>query len=202
MLPSMNTPFLETLDMVSGGDPAATPAASIIVLHGLGADGNDFVPIAQELDLSAIGPVRFVFPNAPVQPVTINGGYEMRAWYDIYPPGADAKGRDYQDLRWSRFKNFAPAEMYTVVGEHVFPLLRTMGGDGSTYAHHMKDARFTIPHPRCWPRWWTCSTPWPAASPRAHARPAPDAASSYPSEVAAPDRRPTSSAPLALGGRQ
>src|SRR5205085_8857075 len=51
------------------------------------------------------------------------------------------------DLRWSRFKNEAPAEMYTIVSEHVFPFLRTLGGDGSTYAHHMKDARFTIPTP-------------------------------------------------------
>ena len=54
-------------------------------------------------------------------------------------------GRPYEDLRWSRFKHFAPAEMYSVVGEHVFPFLRTLGGDDSTYAHHMKDARFTIP---------------------------------------------------------
>ena len=53
------------------------------MLHGLGADGNDFVPIAQELDLDAVGPVRFVFPHAPVIPVTINNGYRMRAWYDI-----------------------------------------------------------------------------------------------------------------------
>ncbi len=65
----------------------------------------------------------------------------------IFPEGQDAKGRDYIDLRWSRFKNFAPAEMFSVVDEHVFPLLRSMGGDGSTYAHHMKDARFTIPTP-------------------------------------------------------
>ena len=64
-----------------------------------------------------------------------------------FPEGQDAKGRDYNDLRWSLFKNFTPAEMYTVVGEHVFPFLRTMGGDGSTYAHHIKDARFTIPTP-------------------------------------------------------
>jgi type I restriction enzyme M protein len=62
----------------------------------------------------------------------------------IFPAGKDPKGRPYDDLRWSRFKNFAPSEMHTVVGEHVFPFLRTMGGDGSTYAHHMKDARFTI----------------------------------------------------------
>ena len=63
----------------------------------------------------------------------------------LFPEGKDAKGRDYNDMRWSHFKNFAPAEMYTVVGEHVFPFLRTMGGDGSTYAQHMEGARFTIP---------------------------------------------------------
>lgn len=63
----------------------------------------------------------------------------------IFPEGRDPKERDYDDLRWSRFKHFAPADMHTVVGEHVFPFLRTLGGDGSTYAHHMKDARYTIP---------------------------------------------------------
>jgi type I restriction enzyme M protein len=66
----------------------------------------------------------------------------------VFPEGRDEKGRDFNDLRWSRFKNFAPAEMFAVMGEHVFPFLRTSlskGGDGSTYAHHMKDARFTIP---------------------------------------------------------
>jgi len=65
----------------------------------------------------------------------------------IFPVGKDARDRDYDDLRWSRFKNFAPADMYTVVGDHVFPFIRTMGGDGSTYSLHMKDARFTIPNP-------------------------------------------------------
>ena len=64
----------------------------------------------------------------------------------IFPEGKDSKGRPYEDLRWSRFKHFAPAEMLDVVAEHVFPLLRTLGGDDSTYAHHMKDARFTIPN--------------------------------------------------------
>ena len=59
------------------------PKASIIVLHGLGADGNDFVPVADELKLDGVGPVRFVFPHAPTRPVTINNGYVMRAWYDI-----------------------------------------------------------------------------------------------------------------------
>ena len=65
----------------------------------------------------------------------------------IFPKGKDAKGLAFANLRWSRFKNLSPAEMYTVVGEHVFPFLRTLGGDDSTYAHHMKDARFTIPTP-------------------------------------------------------
>ncbi|MDQ3419723.1 MAG: type I restriction-modification system subunit M N-terminal domain-containing protein, partial [Acidobacteriota bacterium] len=69
----------------------------------------------------------------------------------VFPEGKDGigkkGGRPYDDLRWSRFKHFAPAEMYTVVSEHVFPFLRTLGGDDSTYAHHMKDARFTIPTP-------------------------------------------------------
>lgn len=65
----------------------------------------------------------------------------------VFPAGKDDKGRDYQDLRWSRFKNFAPGDMYKVVGEHVFPLLRQLGGSGSSYALHMKDARFTIPTP-------------------------------------------------------
>ena len=65
----------------------------------------------------------------------------------VFPEGNDPKGRPYDDLRWSRFKNFAPAEMFDVVAEHVFPFLRNLGGDGSTYAHHMKDARFTIPKP-------------------------------------------------------
>jgi len=65
----------------------------------------------------------------------------------IFPPGADDRGRPYKDYRWSRFKNLAPAEMIVVVGQHVFPFLQTLGGEGSTYASHMRDARFTIPTP-------------------------------------------------------
>ena len=65
----------------------------------------------------------------------------------IFPEGADAKGRPYDSLRWSRFKNEAPAEMYTLVSEHVFPFLRALGGKDSTYAQHMDGARFTIPTP-------------------------------------------------------
>ncbi len=65
----------------------------------------------------------------------------------IYPEGSDERGRAYEDMRWSRFKNLEATEMFKVVGEHVFPFLRSLGGDGSTYSHHMKDARFTIPTP-------------------------------------------------------
>jgi phospholipase/carboxylesterase len=81
-------------------ETAPRPTASVIVLHGLGADGNDFVPVAEELDLRTIGPVRFVLPHAPTRPVTINGGYVMRAWYDIL--GTDlAKREDEEGLRQS-----------------------------------------------------------------------------------------------------
>jgi type I restriction enzyme M protein len=65
----------------------------------------------------------------------------------IFPEGKDNKGRPYEDFRWSRFKNFVPSDMLTVVADHIFPFLRTLGGDESTYAHHMKDARLTIPTP-------------------------------------------------------
>jgi len=60
-----------------------TPDAAVIWLHGLGADGNDFVPIVPELRLPPALAIRFVFPHAPVRPVTINNGFPMRAWYDV-----------------------------------------------------------------------------------------------------------------------
>ncbi|SNS71976.1 phospholipase/carboxylesterase [Noviherbaspirillum humi] len=64
-------------------ETAPNPTASVIWLHGLGADGSDFVPIVRELDLTDCPAIRFVFPHAPTMPVTINNGYVMRAWYDI-----------------------------------------------------------------------------------------------------------------------
>jgi phospholipase/carboxylesterase len=63
--------------------PGAEPRATVIVLHGLGADGTDFLPFADEIRLPGVGPVRWVLPRAPVRPVTLNGGMPMRAWYDI-----------------------------------------------------------------------------------------------------------------------
>jgi len=65
-------------------ETGSTPSASVIWLHGLGADGNDFVPIVSELPLPDTLNIRFIFPHAPVQPVTCNGGYAMRSWYDIF----------------------------------------------------------------------------------------------------------------------
>ncbi len=70
---------LETIELQPEGGSAGT----VIWLHGLGADGHDFEPIVPMLELGVA--VRFVFPHAPVRPVTINGGMEMRAWYDIDP---------------------------------------------------------------------------------------------------------------------
>lgn len=70
---------LETIERETGSDPGA----AIIVMHGLGADGGDFVPICDEIDLTGAGAVRYVFPHAPVRPVTINSGYPMRAWFDV-----------------------------------------------------------------------------------------------------------------------
>ncbi len=73
----MSAPPLETLEI----ETAPGPQASIIWMHGLGADGNDFAPLADEIELPLA--VRYVFPHAPMMPVTINGGYVMRAWYDV-----------------------------------------------------------------------------------------------------------------------
>jgi phospholipase/carboxylesterase len=73
-------------------ETAPNPQASIIWLHGLGADGHDFVPLVRELDLKGLPGIRFVFPHATAIPVTINGGYVMRAWYDI--TGAELMRRE------------------------------------------------------------------------------------------------------------
>ncbi|MCS6996447.1 MAG: alpha/beta hydrolase [Casimicrobiaceae bacterium] len=73
------------LDAITLEPPGAADAA-VIWMHGLGADGHDFVPVVPELGLPPGHGIRFVFPHAPMQPVTINGGYVMRAWYDIVSP--------------------------------------------------------------------------------------------------------------------
>jgi len=97
----MTTQLLETVEIESG----ANPTAAVIWMHGLGADANDFVPIVKELDLSNCPAIRFVFPNAPQIPVTLNGGYIMRAWYDIAAAGTDINKReDETGLRQSQQK--------------------------------------------------------------------------------------------------
>jgi phospholipase/carboxylesterase len=71
--------LLECLEVQTGPNPVG----SVLWMHGLGADGNDFAPIVREFDMAGCPPLRYVFPHAPTMPVTINGGYVMRAWYDI-----------------------------------------------------------------------------------------------------------------------
>jgi phospholipase/carboxylesterase len=68
-------------------NPAAPATASVIWMHGLGADGADFLPLVPQLQLPDSVAPRFIFPNAPVRPVTVNNGLSMRAWYDIYSLG-------------------------------------------------------------------------------------------------------------------
>lgn len=76
-------------------EPTSEHKATVIWLHGLGADGHDFEPIVPELKLPTDLGVKFIFPHAPVMPVTINGGYQMRAWYDIRD--ADLANREDKD---------------------------------------------------------------------------------------------------------
>ena len=93
----MTTPLLPSIELETAPDPTA----SVIWLHGLGADGNDFVPIVPELKLPATLALRFLFPHAPVRKVTINNGVAMRAWYDI--AAADLNSRaDVAGVRQSQ----------------------------------------------------------------------------------------------------
>lgn len=94
MAPYSNT--LTAIEITTG----INPTHAVIWMHGLGADGHDFVPIAQMLDLPTGIPLRFVFPHAPLRAVSINGGLRMRAWYDIKYTNLD-KGEDESGLRAS-----------------------------------------------------------------------------------------------------
>ncbi len=84
-------PMLSTLEL----HPAEPATASLIVLHGLGADGSDFLPVCRALDFRRTGAVRCVLPNAAPRPVTLNGGHRMPAWYDLY--AADIGGDRPED---------------------------------------------------------------------------------------------------------
>src|SRR5262245_51942437 len=105
------TKLLEAIEMETGKNPTA----SIIWMHGLGADGNDFVPIVGELGLDTAAAVRFVFPHAPMRPVTINNGYVMRAWYDVSFGDLEGKSRraDEQGVRESELQIGALIERET-----------------------------------------------------------------------------------------
>jgi len=86
-------------------ETAPHPTASVIWMHGLGADGNDFAPMVPELGLHDLPGIRFIFPHAPMMPVTINNGYVMRAWYDVTPgdlEGGSRKKADEKGVRASQ----------------------------------------------------------------------------------------------------
>lgn len=93
----MSEALLDSIQVETGSNPRY----AVIWLHGLGADGNDFAPFVPELNLQGAPAVRFVFPHAPVRPVTINNGYAMRAWYDIFAPDL-VKREDDEGLRASQ----------------------------------------------------------------------------------------------------
>ena len=122
------TKLLEAIEIETGKNPTA----SIIWMHGLGADGNDFVPIVGELGLDSRA-VRFVFPHAPMRPVTINNGYVMRAWYDVSFGDLEGKSRraDEQGVRQSQAQIEALIEREEkrgVAAEHVLLAGFSQGG--------------------------------------------------------------------------
>lgn len=92
-----NTDLLDCIEIETG----PKPSRAVIWLHGLGADGNDFAPLVPELKLQDMPAIRFVFPHAPVRPVTINNGMVMRAWYDIFAPDL-VRREDETGLRQSQ----------------------------------------------------------------------------------------------------
>jgi len=87
------TELLERIEM----EPATEATAAVIWMHGLGADGHDFEPIVPELNLPATLAIRFIFPHAPVRPVSINNGDEMRAWYDFVPHAESGSNQDIDE---------------------------------------------------------------------------------------------------------
>lgn len=114
-------PLLDTIEVATSD----SPTAAVIWMHGLGADGNDFVPIVSELDLTGCPGIRFVFPHAETIPVTINNGYVMRAWYDILgmdlvrredEAGLRASQRRIEDLIAREVERGIPSEHIVLAG--------------------------------------------------------------------------------------
>ena len=117
----MSDDLLQTVELQT----SPSPGASIIWLHGLGADGYDFVPVVRELELLKAPAARYVFPHAPTRPVTINGGYVMRAWYDILgndlvrredEPGIRHSQRQVQALIGREVERGAPHSRIVLAG--------------------------------------------------------------------------------------
>lgn len=104
---------LECVEVATG----PSPAASVVWMHGLGADGHDFEPIVPALRPRLPCATRFVFPHAPVRPVTLNGGYPMRAWYDVF--GFDRQSR--QDSEGIRSADAAIREIIARENERGVP---------------------------------------------------------------------------------
>jgi phospholipase/carboxylesterase len=90
--------LLPAIELTTGDNPVG----AVIWMHGLGADGNDFVPVVKELGLPDSLPLRFIFPHAPMRPVTINSGSVMRAWYDIVEIGSVERKVDEAGIRQSQ----------------------------------------------------------------------------------------------------
>ena len=86
----------------SQADTGPDPQVSVIWMHGLGDHGSSFVPLVKEFDLSGCPPIRFIFPHAPERNITANGGYFMRAWFDIYAGFEDSDMEDSEGIIESR----------------------------------------------------------------------------------------------------
>ena len=117
----MTDPALTTVEI----EPIGPVRSSVIWMHGLGADAHDFEPIVPELHLPVELGIRFVFPNAPIRPVTINNGMRMRAWYDVLsmdlprqedPDGVYASERDIYALLEREKQRGVPAERIVLAG--------------------------------------------------------------------------------------
>jgi phospholipase/carboxylesterase len=115
------TSSLETVDVETGRDPVA----SVIWMHGLGADAHDFEPIVPEIARPLARPLRFVFPNAPVRPITVNSGFPMRAWFDLKALGGSSIAPDEPGIRESAA---AVRELIRRENDHGIPTNRIVLG--------------------------------------------------------------------------
>ena len=133
--------LLKSIEVETGKNPSA----SVIWMHGLGADGNDFVPIVGELGLGGGPAVRFVFPHAPMRPVTINNGFVMRAWYDVSFGDLEGKSRqaDERGVRESQAQINALIEREEKRGVPASNILLAGFSQGGAVALHTR-----LRHPR------------------------------------------------------